>query len=135
MDWSPTEANHFGKMSLNEHISNRLTCKKAPYHLNQHPADSVLSLPMINQESVFFTKLMNVDDTAFLVLKLVFRHHNSAWKLAATCQQMWRLISKNVVSIPSCQTLVQESDTNAGHLGHDKRLLQRLREGCRTSKQ
>ncbi|CZR55330.1 uncharacterized protein PAC_05217 [Phialocephala subalpina] len=65
----------------------------APYTLNEHPSGGAVKLPRIDQESKFFKRLLNFNDIAFLILRDVFKYHSSLWKLSATCQQMFQVIS------------------------------------------
>lgn len=103
-----------------------LTLRQAPYHINQHPLKIPIQQPRVAQTSMFFNKLFNVDDVAFEILRLVSKHHDSAWKLAATCQQMWELVSDKVV----CDTGIgvwDGANIDTGYLGHDLWILQSLR--------
>lgn len=77
--------------------SSELTLEQSPYHINQQPENLPLKKACVVQTSKFITRLFKVDDIAFEILRLVFRHHNSAWKLAATCQQMFKLVGDKVV--------------------------------------
>jgi hypothetical protein len=82
------------------HHANRI---KAPFTLN----DNVhFQLPAVNQTCDLFAKLFNDSIVLDTLTEILFRHHDAAWKFAATCKDAWRLMSWNIVCYSGFFTLI-----------------------------
>ncbi|KAH6669417.1 hypothetical protein B0J14DRAFT_703371 [Halenospora varia] len=55
-------------------------------------------LPAVNQtDSLLFTLLYGkIPDAFYMIIDLIFEHHNTAWKFGVTCQWVWREMKASV---------------------------------------
>lgn len=71
----------------------------------EHNPYAPFKLPQAVQESPLFTKLLSNDVVAQIVVPMIFQHHSTAWKLAATCREASNLMSFYIVRQPFRQNL------------------------------